>query len=507
MTELGLAHLNADQLDAALDCLRQAVVLAPDNASGHVNLTLALERLGRDSDAIGALQRAIAIDADLVVAIWRLGNLFAKQDRRDAAMNCYRRIVSLQRDSLIGRLSQARILVQEGQHADAAALLHDTAIVFPQSAEVRQTLAVVLREQGRFTEASPLLMEAARGPPAQAAAAYHDLIMSKRIVPADAQMLQAARDLLTLATLPEAYRPRLNIALGKALDDLGEYEEAIKHFGRGNAIVQRRDPFDRARFDTDMQRLIEIFSADFLKAHSDLGSSSEVPIFILGMPRSGTTLVEQIVTSHRDVAAGGELNFWNAKADLFTRVWHNRLTAGHVARMADEYETTLLRIGPEAARVTDKSPNNFLWIGLIRIAFPKARIIHCRRHPVDTCLSNYFTSFGERVPFAYSKADLVLYYQHYAQLMQHWRTVLSPAFFHEIDYEELVTDPEPATRRLIDFCGLDWDGSCLQPEANRRPVKTASLWQVRQPIYRSAVGRWRHYEPWLGELRQLLEPL
>jgi tetratricopeptide (TPR) repeat protein len=505
MTGLGLAHLNANRLGAALACLRQAVVLAPDNAGGHYNLAMAFERLGRDRDAIGELHRAVAIDADLVIALERLGNLLAKHGRRDAAMNCYRRIVSLQQNSLIGRFSHAKVLAEEGRHADATALLREMVIMFPQAAEVRQTLAIILREQGLFNEASPLLIEATRGSPTQAAAAYHDLIMSKRIVPADAPMLQMVRDLLTLDALPEAYQPRLNIALGKALDDLGEYEEAIKHFDRGNDIVQRREPFDRERFAAEMQRLIAIFSTDFLKAHAGLGSSSKAPILILGMPRSGTTLVEQIVTSHRAVAAGGELNFWNAKADIFTRVWHNRLTAGHIARMSDEYETTLLRIGPEAARVTDKSPNNFLWIGLIRIVFPKARIIHCRRHPVDTCLSNYFTSFGERVPFAYSKADLVLYYQYYTRLMQHWRTVLSPKFFHEIDYEQLVADPERTTRRLIAFCGLDWDGNCLKPEANHHPVKTASLWQVRQPIYRSSVGRWRHYEPWLGELGQLLE--
>ncbi len=167
----------------------------------------------------------------------------------------------------------------------------------------------------------------------------------------------------------------------------------------------------------------------------------------------------------------------------------------------------LRRIGPHAARVTDKSPSNFLWIGLIRSVFPGARIIHCRRHPVDTCLSIYFTNFGTPMPFANDKADLAFYWRHYAELMSHWRTVLSGERFHEVDYEQLVTDPETVTRRLIDFCGLGWDDACLRPEANGRVVRTASMWQVRQPIFRSSIDRWRCYEPWLGELRGLLDPI
>jgi tetratricopeptide (TPR) repeat protein len=506
LVELGLAHLNANRLDAAVDCLRQATLLAPDNAAGHYNLALAFERLGKTGEAILELHRAIAIDADLVIVLERLGNLLARHDRRDAAMDCFRRIVSLQPDSLVGRLSNAKVLAEAGRHVDAATLLRETAIVFPQSGEVKQALAIVLREQGRFDEALPLLIEATRGSPAQAAAAYHDLIVSKTIVPADAPMLQQVRELLAHAALPEAYRPRLNLALGKALDDLGQYEDAMKHFDQGNCIVRHREPFDRGCFVANMQRLTAIFTADFLKDYPGLGSSSEAPILILGMPRSGTTLVEQIVTSHQHIAAGGELNFWNAKADIFTRVWHNRLTASRIAQIAGEYETTLLRIDPGAMRATDKSPNNFLWIGLIRIVFPRARIIHCRRHPVDTCLSNYFTSFRERMPFANSKADLALYYQHYARLMQHWRTILPPECLHEIDYEQLVAEPEFTTRRLIAFCELDWDGACLHPEANHRLVQTASLWQVRQPISRGSVDRWRNYEPWLEELSQLLKP-
>ena len=162
------------------------------------------------------------------------------------------------------------------------------------------------------------------------------------------------------------------------------------------------------------------------------------------------------------------------------------------------------RIGPGAARITDKLPFNVLCLGLIHLLLPGARIIQCRRHPVDTCLSIYFTHFKQVIGFATDKADLAAAYQQYARLMDHWRMVLPPARFLEVDYEALIADREAVTRRLIAFTGLDWDDSCLQPERNQHAVVTASRWQARQPVYATSVGRWRHYEPWLGELRRLL---
>lgn len=161
-------------------------------------------------------------------------------------------------------------------------------------------------------------------------------------------------------------------------------------------------------------------------------------------------------------------------------------------------------IGPNALRVTDKLPDNFQRIWLIRLAFPEARIIHCRRNPIDTCLSIFFTNFGGRHDYAYDRSDLVFYYRQYQRLMAHWRQVLSPDRFLEIDYECLIMDPDTTARQLIAFCGLPWDNACLSPEKNERTVKTASAWQVRQRVYATSVDRWRRYEPWLGELRELL---
>jgi hypothetical protein len=216
------------------------------------------------------------------------------------------------------------------------------------------------------------------------------------------------------------------------------------------------------------------------------------------MPRSGTTLVEQILSSHPAVAGGGELTYWGDVGRLLLDD-HERVEVAQ--RLAAEYLTFLRSISPDAPRVTDKLPFNYERLGLIRQVLPRAFVVHCRRHPVDTCWSIFTTYFGSRLA---DRGDLVFFYRQYERIMAHWQTVLPAERYFEIDYEALVADPEPLTRRLVAFCGLEWHEACLAPHHNRRPVTTASLWQVRQPIYRGSLARWRRYEPWLGELRELL---
>jgi hypothetical protein len=227
-------------------------------------------------------------------------------------------------------------------------------------------------------------------------------------------------------------------------------------------------------------------------------------VFIVGMPRSGSTLVEQILSSHPAVAAGGELSFWVDRLRGWGVSGVSSLDAGILFKAAKDYRAELRRIGPEALRVIDKRLWNFELLWLIRLALPGAPIIHCRRNPVDTCLSIFFANFSAREGYAWDRGDLAFFYRQYERLMDHWRLALPPGRFTEVEYEALIADREAETRRLIAFCGLDWDDACLLPERNGRVVKTASLWQVRQPVYPTSVGRWRRYEPWLGELRELM---
>jgi hypothetical protein len=246
------------------------------------------------------------------------------------------------------------------------------------------------------------------------------------------------------------------------------------------------------------------FTPGFFAENPAFGRDDDAPLLIVGLPRSGTTLVEQIISSHPRVAAGGELPFWVKRAGPWGIAEATYLSPETAHNLAGEYLAQLRRIGPTATRITDKQPFNVLHLGIIHLLLPKARIIQCRRHPVDTCLSIYFTNFTQVIEFATDKADLADGYQLYARLMDHWRTVLPSDRLLEVHYEELIADREAVTRRLIAFSGLDWSDSCLQPERNNRAVITASLWQARQPVYATSVERWRHYEPWLGELSRLL---
>jgi hypothetical protein len=229
-------------------------------------------------------------------------------------------------------------------------------------------------------------------------------------------------------------------------------------------------------------------------------------VLIVGMPRSGTTLVEQILASHPDIAAAGELDFWPRRLDHVRRRRISRLDAAAERDIVRDYPALLRTYSPGARRVTDKMPFNFLFLGHIHRLFPNARIIHCRRLPVDTALSIYLTRFAGLHDFTASREDIVRYYQEYRRLMAHWRAVLPPDRFLDIDYEDLVADPDSVSRRMVAFCGLEWDDACRDSHKTDRPIVTASVWQARQPVYRSSAERWRRYEPWLGELRLLLEP-
>jgi hypothetical protein len=320
----------------------------------------------------------------------------------------------------------------------------------------------------------------------------------------DRDLLQRIETALATPGLEPAQRLRVHLAIGKAADDLGDYALAMQHFDAADEVRRSSGSFDSAAFSAEVNRLIARCTPELITRAPELGSSDATPILIVGMPRSGTTLVEQILSMHPEVAAGGELNFWNERG----AGWHLADAAGDkhfLARAAADYLRVLRMIDSKAARVTDKMPFNFLWAGLIHIAFPRAMIIHCRRAPVDTALSIHQIFFHPTLAFPTGGAELVAYFRSYQRLMDHWRRVLPENRFIEVDYDQLTRAPEPSIRRIIAACGLTWHDACLNPESNPRAVRTPSKWQTRQPIYRTSIERWRRYEPWLGPLRALVD--
>ncbi len=377
-------------------------------------------------------------------------------------------------------------------------LAHD-----PSNSEAHLVLAYLFTETGRFDEAAASFERSIELAPWQATA-YHGLVSSRRMTEADRPLLARIEARLGAADASERQRMTLHFAAGKVLDDLRDYAGAVAHFDAANELRRRLSPpFDRVYLVQRVDRIVARFTRELFAEHAAMGRGDETPVLVVGMPRSGTTLVERIVSSHPRVGGGGELPFWNERGSVWADVEMGKL-AGAADGLRGDYLRVLRRIGPDALRVTDKMPFNFLWLGLVHLLFPNARIVHCRRNPIDTCLSIYATQFIQTWGYASDRGDLAFYYRQYLRLMEHWREVLPPDRLLDVDYEDTTSAPEETARRLIAFTGLDWDPACLLPERNPGAVRTASTWQARQPIYRSSVERWRHYEPWLGELRGLV---
>ena len=501
--DLGLACLEIGLVPEAIAAFQRAVASNPRYADAYFRLGIALEQLGDLGSAIVAYDRATELQPTLTEAWFRAGALVYTMGHRDEAIGCFRRAAASGPKTRFGRLGAARALLAENRDVEAERVLRKTLVLDPADALAHDLLGNLLAEFGRFEEARECFTHAVTIAPLMAGS-YYDLVRCRPVTTADAVLVARMEAALATPGLEAAHRMRVHLALGKAADDLGDHALAMRHFDAADALRHGSSSFDSAAFDTEINRLIERCTPDSIARAAELGTSDTTPVLIIGMPRSGTTLVEQIVSSHPGVRAGGELNFWNERG----AAWHQAGPAGTEApflrQAAAHYLRVLRAIGPRSARVTDKMPFNFLWAGLIHLAFPRATIIHCRRAAIDTALSIHQTLFHPGLAFPTGGAKLVAYIRSYQRLTDHWRRVLPADQFIEVEYEELTRDPEPVIRRIIAACGLAWDDACLRPERNPRAVKTPSKWQTRQPINRHSVERWRRYEPWLGALRSLL---
>ncbi len=509
--DLGLAYLEVGRIPDAIAALQWAVASNPRYADAHFRLGIALEKQGNIGGAIVAYDRATELRPSLTEAWFRAGALVYELGHRDEAIGCFRRAAATGGKSSFGRLGKARALLAEDRNQEAEQVLRQTLALDPGNAMAHDLLGNLLSEFGRFDEARECFQRAIAIAPLLAGC-YYDLVRCRPVTRDDDDdgLLQRMEAALATPGLEMAQLLRIHLAIGKAADDLGDYALAMQHFDSADAVRRGSASFDSAAFSIETDRLIARCTPELIARAPELGSCDATPVLILGMPRSGTTLVEQIVSMHPEVGAGDELNFWNERG----AAWHRSYSAGNaaegnqkpfLAKAAADYLGVLHGIAPAAARVTDKMPFNFLWAGLIHLAFPRAIIIHCRRAAVDTALSIHQTHFHPGLAFPTGGDELVTYFHSYRRLTDHWRSVLPADRFLEVDYEELTRAPEPVIRRIIAACGLAWHDACLRPESNPRAVRTPSKWQTRQPIYRTSVARWRRYEPWLGPLRALVD--
>lgn len=511
---LGLAYHQLNDFAAAVASYRRAIELHPGEADLHLRLGLALASLGRPDEAAAAFAEAARLRPEAPEAWNNLGNIYLLQDRADEAVAAYRRAVRVRPDFADACLNLAAALREDDRPAESLTWYREALRLRPGWPKALIGLGSALLETGETGDAEKSLRAALQQEPG--APAVLCVLVSNGLYRPDDPGPDDLRARLTRGGLSDTDRSLLHLTLAHVLDRAGDHGHAFQHFAEGNRLrrqLLRAEgiSFNAAEHDRLVQRLREAFTPAFFSAARGFGLDSDVPVFIVGMPRSGSSLVEQILASHPSASGAGELRALPRLAAglpglLGTTVEYPECVAGLDAPAARQdagaYLARLRRDAPAAARVSDKMLENFHHLGLAAALLPGARVIHCVRDALDVAAS-CFTQVFRGMEFSLDLEDLATYYAGYRRLMDHWRAVL-PIPIHDVAYEDLVTGPERVTRRLIEFCGLPWDDRCLRPQENPRAVRTVSKLQVRRPVYATSVGRWRRFAGQLAPFREAL---
>lgn len=510
----GNALAAAGRFDAAIPHFERVLAIDPKSAGAHNDLGSVLASLERYEEAVAHFQKACALQPNFAQAINNLGNALASLDRHEQAVACYRKALAIRPDfaEAYGNLGHA---LESLNRLDDSIASYQTALALkPKLADVHHNLGNLWSIMGRAKESRAALERAVRLEPRKPEF-YRSLAQTKSFAPADPH-LAAMEELAREETrFTEKDRIALHFALGKAYADCAEYEKSFRHYLQGNTLRRRQLQHDAAVTAANFDRLKAVFTSELIRQKQTFGDPSDLPIFVFGMPRSGTTLVEQVLASHPSVFGAGELDAMQRAIARLERAEIGGTPYPELVpsmgetefhQFTTQYLTAAHAAAPDAPRITDKMPGNYIFAGLIHMALPHARMIHVQRDPIDTCLSCFTHLFTDGLAWSYDLTELGQQYRAYAGAMEHWRSVLPEGAMLEVRYEDFVADFEPQARRLLAHCGLDWDERCLAFHATERPVRTASATQVRQQLYRTAVGRWRRYEPWLGPLLDALSP-
>jgi tetratricopeptide (TPR) repeat protein len=514
---LGAALHDRGQWAEALVSLRRALEIQPDHVDSLVDAANSMRALGRREEAAASYARAAALEPKRTENLYALGNVLFDLRRLDEAAASYTRVLALEPKHAAAHLSLAVARRAQRRHADAEASCRAALAVEPEYVEALSLLGELKADRGNFSEAEELFKRAIKIDP-EFSFAFSSIATHRKMTLDDTEWLAGAEALL-LKELPPGHNISLRYALGKYFDDVGRYDEAFAHYRQANELTKRQVPsYDGAKLTQRVDEIIRVFDAAFINApfvgrSRRQASSSELPVFVVGMPRSGTSLTEQILASHPSVFGAGEVTFWDAAfVNYRTAALKNGTAdtqgAGAPAtdlmpELARHYLDRLTAFSGAALRVVDKMPANFLYEGLIHAVFPQAKFIHMQRHPIDTCVSIYFQNFFNMDPYANDLENLAHYYGEYIRVTDHWRAVLPETALLEVPYEALVEDQEGWTRRMLEFIGLPWDPKCLDFHETDRVVITASKWQVRQKINVASRGRWRNYEKYVAPLGRL----
>ena len=512
-----LAHYNLGNTfkeqgkpDEAIICYRQALAVKPDYVEAYYNLGNILNDQGKPAEAAACYRQVLILKPEYAEAYSNLGNVLKGQEKLEEAVDCFQRALILAPDDALIHYNLGNTLKDQGQLDEAVASFQRALTLKPDFAEAHHALGLLFREFGKMDDAIACYRKALSLKP-DYARAYRNLSLIVKYTEVDDDIQVMEYLYSKKEETSETDRLDLGFALGKIFEDLGDYDKAF-HFIHESNQLKRRSYQYSIQEDLDLfKRIKETFSPEFFAAHHNSGFQDRTPIFILGMPRSGTSLLEQILASHRIVFGAGELAVppdladslcAGAQAGQYPDCIHN-LDMDAFEKLGADYIKKIRENSAEKEFITDKMPHNFIHIGLIKTILPAAKVIHCMRDPMDTCFSIFKTEFAGEHKYAYDMVELGQYYNLYHDLIAHWEKLL-PGFMYTLRYEELVADQQEQTKSFLDFCGLPWDNACLSFHKTQRRVSTASLAQVRQPIYKDSVELWKRYEKQLEPLKKAL---
>jgi tetratricopeptide (TPR) repeat protein len=497
---LGSCHLYYRRGAEAVKAFKKAASLASNLAEHQHNLGLAYSVLHDHANARQCFSAAIKLAPRNIQSYLALSDdysMFGSVESRDILIEALR--INPNSPALHSAMGLVMTRLNDMKAGEAHLL---RAVALSPSAIV--PYAAWLVDQGRFTESNAIYEAMRKENPSQGVA-YFGVLQSRKISDADAPLIEQMSSLRHNPALGLFEQMHLRYALAKTEEHFEQFEQAMTDYDEANRIAfdihnagAQSDNANYCKYNQMVERWFERLDRRQVPAHS-----TDAPIFIIGMVRSGTTLLEQILSSHPDVEPAGELNFW-VKTSIAMAHKPEPTNPSDLAKATESYLRNLKLRTNFTRKFTDKMPLNFANAGVIHAVMPNARLIHVRRHPVDTCLSIYSTYFGLGGGFAYKKSNIVARYREYLRSIAYWRQTVPEDRLLEIDYEELVSNPADLIPRIVEFCGLPWDDACLHPEKNKNLILTPSRWQARQPINRASVERWRRFQPWLGEFAELL---
>ena len=502
---MGVIHQAQNNFDQAISSYQTAVSIEPKKVGGWVNIAICCRARRDYTAALKALDKAVEADPSSFHAYFNRGLVHCDRKDMPPALADLEKAAELGPDvpDVHFQLGFLRELAK--QHDKAISSYGKYLKIDRNNPMVHTNLGACLQMVGDFTLGAEHLHTAIGLQPDNGRAHY--LLACSDQAQTDPQTMSAIEQQLRRPDLPLAQRVYMHFAAARLCDRTGDYEQAFANYKAGNDLRGASYHFDRVAIGQLPDLLASAFPKDIFTRHKDVGDPTERPIFVVGMPRSGTTLVEQVIAAHPDAYGAGELSNLTAIGATPDVTYPNNvddLTAEDISRMAGLYLADYPAASADARKVVDKTPGNALALGMIALMFPNARIIHCSRDPMDTCWSCYSQNFVSDIPYSCDFGNLAAFHGAHDRAMAHWRNVL-PEPVLEVRYEQMIADPENAFRRIIEFCGLDWDARCLAFHEHDRAINTTSLWQVRKPLFTSSIGKWKKFETQLAPLKAALD--